>query len=83
MQIPVGRPVVEVAVASVEPVVAAPVELDSRVLLTGQVVTPMEPSRWSSSSSLAYARAPPGQVRLLELALAPRHRSLVLNPDQA
>ena len=60
----------DMAVDPVEPVVAALVELGSKVLLIGLAVIPLEPSRWSSSSGLAYAQAPNGWARLLELALA-------------
>ena len=74
---------VEVAAAPVEPVDAILVEPRLQVHPTRPVVTPLKPSRWSSSFGLAYARAPPERARLLELALATRHRFPVLNPDQA
>ena len=73
----------EVAAVLVETVVAALVEAGSPRLLTGLVVTPLEPGRWSSSFGLAYALALPGRARLLGLALALRRRFPVLNLDQA
>ena len=73
----------DVAAVPVEAVVAAPVEAGSPCLLTGLVVTPLEPSRFSSSFGLAYALAPPRQVRLLGWARVPCLCFLVLNPDQA
>ena len=78
---PVEPPVVEWAATLAELVNAVLVEPGSKVHLTGPVVTPLEPSRWSSSSGLAYARAPPGRARLLGLKLDPRRRFLILNPD--
>ena len=73
----------EVAIAPVEPVVVALVEPGSPRLLICLIVTPLELGRWSSSSDLAYVRAPPGRARLLGLALAPCPCFPVLNPDQA
>ena len=67
----------------VEAVVVAPIETGSPRLLTGLVVIPLEPGRCSSSSSLAFAVAPSGRVRLLGWVPIPRPRFLVLNLDQA
>ena len=79
--LPVGHPVAGLVADPVEPKVVTLVESGSKAPSTGPEVTPLVLGRWSFSSGLVYARASPGQARVLGLELLLRHRFWALNPD--